>query len=342
MSVDIPALRHDWSLPEIEAFYTAPLTDLVLRAQLTHREWHPPNEVQGCVLLNIKTGGCPEDCAYCPQSAHYSTDVGRERMLDVDEAIVAATKARAQGATRFCMGAAWRDVPPGEPFERVLSMVRGVRALGLEACCTLGMLNDAQAGALAEAGLTAYNHNLDTSPEFYGNIITTRTYDDRLSTLRRVREAGITVCSGGIIGMGEGRRARWQLLQQLATQNPHPESVPINMLVRVEGTPLADQPPEDPLELVRMIATARLLMPASFVRLSAGRLTLSDEAQALCFLAGANSVFMGERLLTTANPDVDSDRELFDRLGLRLQMEASPAARPRRDVEVHAISHDET
>lgn len=312
--------RHDWTLAEIERLYTAPFTDLILQAQLVHRAWHTPNQVQGCVLLNIKTGGCPEDCAYCPQSAHYSTSVGREVMLDVDAALHAAGQAKAQGATRFCMGAAWRDATSAGPaFARVLDMVRGVRALGMEACCTLGMLTDDQAHALAEAGLSAYNHNLDTSPEFYGQIITTRTYDERLDTLARVRRAGITVCCGGIIGMGESRTARWGLLQQLATQRPHPESVPVNMLVRVEGTPLANQRPEDPLELVRMIATARILMPASYVRLSAGRLSLSDEAQALCFLAGANSVFMGDKLLTTANPDVDHDQQLFERLGLQLQ-----------------------
>jgi len=325
MSADTRPLRHDWSLPEIEAIYTAPFTDLVLRAQLVHREWHRPNEVQGCVLLNIKTGGCPEDCAYCPQSAHYQTEVGRETLLNVEQALEAAGQARAQGATRFCMGAAWRDIPNGEAFDRVLTMVRGVRGLGLEACCTLGMLTDAQAEALAEAGLSAYNHNLDTAPEFYGSIITTRTYADRLATLARVRRAGITVCSGGIIGLGESRASRFGLLRELAAQQPHPESVPINMLVAVEGTPLADQPPVDPLELVRMIATARVLMPSSYVRLSAGRLSMSDETQALCFLAGANSVFMGERLLTTPNPEVDHDRQLFARLGLHLQMEATPS-----------------
>jgi biotin synthase len=269
-------------------------------------------------LLSIKTGGCPEDCAYCPQSAHYKTGVEREGLLSVDAALEAARNAKAQGATRFCMGAAWRDVPKGEQFERVLEMVRGVRALGLEACCTLGMLTDDQAAALAEAGLTAYNHNLDTSAEFYGEIISTRRYDDRLTTLDRVRRSGVTVCCGGIIGMGESRQERYRLLRELSTLNPHPESVPVNMLVRVEGTPLANQRPIDPLELVRMIAAARILMPASMVRLSAGRLSLSDEAQALCFLAGANSIFMGDRLLTTPNPEADADRQLFDKLGMRL------------------------
>lgn len=320
------ALRHDWTLAEIEALYTQPFADLVLDAQLTHREWHRPNEVQGCVLLNIKSGGCPEDCAYCPQSAHYQTSVERETLMDVPAALEAAAQARAQGATRFCMGAAWREAPTkGQAFDQVLQMVRGVRELGMEACCTLGMLTDQQAEALAEAGLSAYNHNLDTAPEFYGNIITTRTYQERLDTLARVRKAGITVCSGGIIGLGESRKARFGLLQQLANQTPHPESVPINMLVKVEGTPLAEMPDEDPIELVRMIATARLLMPSSYVRLSAGRLSLSDEGQALCFLAGANSVFMGERLLTTPNPDADDDMKLFNRLGMHLRPQGAEA-----------------
>ena len=312
-------MRHDWTFAEIEQIFAAPFVDLVFRAQLVHRKHHVPNEVQGSVLLNIKSGGCPEDCAYCPQSARYKPGVARTDLVSVEDALRAASVAREQGASRFCMGAAWRDVPRGPQFERVLEMVRGVRALGMEACCTLGMLEQDQADALADAGLTAYNHNLDTSPEFYGQIITTRSYDERLTTLQRVRAAGITVCCGGIIGMGETREARIGLLQQLATLNPHPESVPINMLVAVQGTPLASRPPEDPIELVRMIATARILMPRSYVRLSAGRLSLSDEAQALCFLAGANSVFLGDRLLTTPNPAAQADQSLFDRLGLRLQ-----------------------
>jgi biotin synthase len=313
-------VRHDWTFEEVEQTYRGPFLDLVFRAQLVHRKHHAPNELQGSVLLNIKSGGCPEDCAYCPQSAHYKTGVARTDLVSVDAALGAAIAAREQGATRFCMGAAWRDVPRGPQFDRVLEMVRGVRALGMEACCTLGMLEQDQADALADAGLTAYNHNLDTSREFYGQIITTRAYDERLATLQRVRAAGITVCCGGIIGMGESAQARIGLLQQLATLNPHPESVPINMLVAVEGTPLASRPSEDPLEVVRMIATARILMPQSYVRLSAGRLSLSDEAQALCFLAGANSVFLGDRLLTTPNPAADADRALFERLGLRLQV----------------------
>jgi biotin synthase len=311
-------LRHDWTVPEIEAIYTAPVPDLIFRAQSVHRAHHAAGEVQGCMLLSIKTGGCPEDCAYCPQSARYRTGVERTDLVTLEELTEAATQARAQGATRFCMGAAWRDVPDGPPFDRVLEMVRVVRGLGMEACCTLGMLNQEQADALAAAGLTAYNHNLDTSPEFYGQIITTRTYDDRLQTLARVRRAGVTVCCGGIIGMGEDRPVRYRLLQQLAALDPHPESVPVNLLVRVEGTPLAGVKPEDPFELVRTIATARILMPASFVRLSAGRLSLTDEAQALCFLAGANSVFLGDRLLTTPNPGATHDEQLFARLGMRL------------------------
>lgn len=315
----VATTRHDWSLAEIEALYTAPLLDLLMQAQEVHRRHHPPNEIQGCTLISIKTGGCPEDCGYCPQSARYDTDVAAHALLDVDQTLEAARQARDSGATRFCMGAAWRKVNPGAQFDLVLAMVRGVRALGLEACCTLGMLTQEQAEALADAGLSAYNHNLDTSREFYGSIITTRTYDDRLQTLAHVRRAGITVCCGGIIGMGEGRLDRFRLLRELASLDPHPESVPVNLLVPVEGTPLAGRSPEDPLELIRMIATARLLMPTSYVRLSAGRLSLSDEAQTLCFLAGANSVFLGDRLLTTPNPERDTDRALLDRIGMRLQ-----------------------
>jgi len=315
-------LRFDWTLKEIGSIYTLPLPELIFTAQTAHRTYHRPDEVQACTLLSIKTGGCPEDCGYCPQSAHYDTGLTRQPLMGVEETLAAAKQARDQGATRFCMGAAWRSVPDGNDFSQVLQMVRGVRALGMEACCTLGMLTERQALALAAAGLTAYNHNLDTSPEFYGEIITTRTYEDRLQTLKQVRKAGITVCCGGIIGMGEKREDRFRLLEQLATQQPHPESVPINLLVRVKGTPLEDQQAIDPLEMVRMIATARILMPASMVRLSAGRLSLSDEAQALCFLAGANSIFMGEKLLTTPNPEVDHDHRLLGRLGMHLRPQA--------------------
>jgi biotin synthase len=315
--------RQDWSRAEIETIYTSPLLDLLYRAQTVHREHHAAGTVQGCMLLSIKTGGCPEDCAYCPQSARYRTGIKSQELLSVEETLSAARQARAQGATRFCMGAAWRDVPSGARFDRVLEMVRGVRLLGMEACTTLGMLTQEQADALAKAGLSAYNHNLDTSPEFYKEIITTRTFEDRLRTIARVRQAGIAVCCGGIIGMGEDREARYGLLQQLAAIDPHPESVPVNTLVAVKGTPLGDRPPDalglDALELVRTIATARILMPASRVRLSAGRIALSDEAQALCFMAGANSVFLGDRLLTTPNPHADRDQRLFDKLGLHLE-----------------------
>jgi len=313
------AVRCDWELPEIEAIYALPLPELIFRAQAVHRRFHRPDEVQGCSLLSIKTGGCPEDCAYCPQSAHYQTGLTRELLLSVAETLAAARRAQEQGATRFCLGAAWRSVPHSAEFERVLEMVRGIRSLGLEACCTLGMLDRPQAEALAAAGLTAYNHNLDTSPEFYGEIISTRTYEDRLETLAHVRAAGITVCCGGIIGMGESRADRLGLLRQLARQKPHPESVPINLLVSVKGTPLANQAPLDSFELIRLIAAARILMPASIVRLSAGRLSLTDEAQALCLLAGANSIFMGDKLLTTANPEADRDQALLGKLGMKLK-----------------------
>ena len=311
-------IRHDWTLAEIREVHAQPLPDLMYQAQTTHRAHHKPNEVQGCVLLSIKTGNCPEDCAYCPQSAHYKTEVEGETLLSVNEAVENARRAKESGATRFCMGAAWRDAPEGAEFERVVEMVKGVRELGLEACCTLGMLTQDQADRLGEAGLTAYNHNLDTSPEFYGNIITTRTYQERLDTLERVRNAGVTICSGGIIGMGESTDDRLSLLKQLANQDPHPESVPINSLVTVEGTPLAEQQSVGAIEFVRMIATARILMPQSMVRLSAGRLSLSEEGQAMCFIAGANSIFMGEKLLTTPNPGVSDDEKLLSRMGMRL------------------------
>lgn len=323
-------IKHDWTLSEIEAIYTMPLPELFFQAQTAHREFHRNDAIQGCQLLSIKTGGCPEDCGYCPQSAHYKTGLNRENLLSVSEALQAAQNAKESGATRFCMGAAWRSIPDGEQFDRVLEMVTGVRQLGLEACCTLGMLNGEQAERLAAAGLTAYNHNLDTSPEFYGDIISTRTYNDRLNTLKNVRAAGITVCCGGIVGMGEERRDRFGLLQQLANQTPHPESVPVNMLVKVEGTPLAENLSAEQLdifEFVRTIATARILMPSSFVRLSAGRLQMSEEAQTLCFLAGANSIFMGDKLLTTPNPETDSDKNLLDKLGMKLFSETQTHAK---------------
>jgi biotin synthase len=310
------AVRHDWSRDEIRRIFGLPLPQLIFLAQQTHRRFHDPAKVQLCRLLSIKTGGCPEDCVYCPQSAHYTTGVDRSALMDTREVLSFAQRAREEGATRFCMGAAWRQVQDGPDFDRVLEIVREVAALGMEVCCSLGMLTQEQADRLAEAGLTAYNHNLDTSPEFYGSIITTRLYEDRLRTLEVVRKAGITVCCGGILGMGESDEDRAGLLWQLATLDPHPESVPVNVLVRVEGTPLAEREPLDPFTLVRTIATARILMPAAMVRLSAGRRSLSREAVALCFIAGANSLFIGEKLLTTPNPDPESDHELMRQLGL--------------------------
>jgi biotin synthase len=318
------AIRHDWTVDELRSLHDAPITELLYLAQTVHRQRHNPAEVQRCTLLSIKTGACPEDCGYCPQSAHYDTGLTREALIDVDAALEAARLARESGATRFCMGAAWREVRDGDNFDRVLEMVRGVRELGMEACCTLGMLQPEQAQRLAEAGLTAYNHNLDTSPEYYSQIISTRTYDDRLRTLEAVRSAGINVCCGGIIGMGESVHDRLRLIQVLASQTPHPESVPVNALVAVEGTPLEEQPPVDPIEMVRMVATARIAMPASRVRLSAGRMSMSRETQALCFVAGANSIFSGERLLTTPNPGVDEDSALLDHLGMRAMAPEEP------------------
>jgi len=310
-------LRHDWKKDQVEAIYRTPLPELVYRAQTVHRVFHAIDRVQTCQLISIKTGGCPEDCAYCPQSAHYDADVERQGLLDPQHVIGVARDAASRGITRMCMGAAWREAPHGRDFDKVLEMVRGVSALGLEVCCTLGMLTEEQAVQLKAAGLTAYNHNLDTSPEFYGSIITTRVYDERLRTLAAVRKAGITVCCGGILGMGEKESDRVGLLQQLATLKPHPESVPINMLVRVEGTPLAAMSALDPLEMVRAIATARIIMPASRVRLAAGRKQLSPEAVTLCFVAGANSIFVGEKLLTTPNPGPDEDEQLLESLGMK-------------------------
>ncbi len=312
----IDGTRHDWTVAEVAALYAQPFMDLVHAAQSMHRRHFDPNEVQVSTLLSIKTGGCPEDCAYCPQSVRYTTDVEREELLSVEEVVTRARAARDAGATRFCMGAAYRS-PKDKQLESIVEMVREVRALGLETCATLGMLSGPQARALKTAGLDYYNHNLDTSEAYYGDIITTRTYQDRLDTLDAVRDAGMHVCCGGIVGMGETRQDRVEFLQRLATLPEHPESVPINELVQVEGTPLAGTEKLDPLEFVRTIAVARLLMPKSHVRLSAGRTEMSDELQALCFLAGANSIFYGEKLLTTGNPDVAHDRGLFARLGLK-------------------------
>ena len=315
-AITAPSLRHDWTREEVGGIYGQPLLNLLGHAQQVHRAHHKPREVQLCQLISIKTGGCPEDCAYCPQSAHYDTDVRNSALLDVDHVLGVGRKASEEGVTRFCMGAAWREVQEGPEFERVLEMVRGVSSMGLEVCCTLGMVTASQAGRLAEAGLHAYNHNLDTSPEYYEKIITTRTYEERLETLNSVRKAGITVCCGGIIGMGESDEDRIGLLHQLASLDPHPESVPINVLVQVEGTPLAPSEPIDPFVLVRAVATARILMPMSRVRLSAGRRSLSRESVTLCFLAGANSIFVGDRLLTTPNPERSEDDRLLEDLDL--------------------------
>jgi biotin synthase len=315
-------VRHDWELDEVIAIHDQPLFALIDRARAMHHLTHTPDEVQLCTLLSVKTGGCPEDCAYCPQSAHYETAVGKDKMLAVDEVVQAARAAKEAGSTRFCMGAAWREVRDGAEFDAVLDMVRGVKQLGLEACCTLGMISADQAARLAEAGLDAYNHNLDTSREHYKSIISTRAFDERLATLRHVRAAGITVCSGGIIGMGESVRDRCEMLRELSALDPHPESVPINALVRVEGTPLASLPPIQASELWRMIACARILMPFSKVRLSAGRSELSHEAQLMCLYAGANSIFYGDKLLTTPNPGEHDDRSLIAAAGLSPQASA--------------------
>ena len=324
------AIRHDWEIAEIEALFDLPFNDLVHRAQSVHRAHFDPNEIQVSTLLSIKTGACSEDCGYCSQSAKHDTGLEREKLLPLDEVIEAASAAKAKGATRFCMGAAWRN-PTDKNLEKVVEMVQAVHDLGMETCVTLGMLSGDQAGRLKEAGLDYYNHNLDTSPEFYGNVITTRTFQDRLDTLGHVREAGINICSGGILGMGETRRDRARMLQELCNLPKHPESVPINLLVQIEGTPLYGTDKLDPFEFVRTIAVARILMPGSWVRLSAGRTEMSDELQALCFLAGANSMFYGDRLLTTDNPEADRDRVLFDRLGLNMSahQEAELAAAKR-------------
>jgi len=308
-------LRHDWQLAEVLALFDLPFNDLIFQAQSVHRQHFDPNEVQISSLLSIKTGSCSEDCGYCPQSARYDSGLKSEALMPIDEVIQAAQQAKDQGASRFCMGAAWRQ-PKDRDIERVVEMVQGVKALGMETCVTLGMLTDTQTARLKEGGLDYYNHNLDTSEDYYSEVITTRTYKDRLDTLARVRDAGINVCCGGIVGMGEGEQDRAKLLIELANMPKHPESVPINMLVQVEGTPLMGTEKLDPLVFVRTIAVARILMPTSRVRLSAGRKEMSDEMQALCFLAGANSIFYGDKLLTTDNPMTNHDVALFDRLGL--------------------------
>lgn len=312
---DTAAIRHDWTLEEVRGLFDQPFNDLLFQAQTVHRQFHDPNAVQVSTLLSIKTGACPEDCKYCPQSARYTTGLEREPLMDKETVVEAARTARDAGATRFCMGAAWRS-PRGKDLDRVAEMISEVKGLGLETCATLGMLDAEQSRRLADAGLDYYNHNVDTSPEYYGEIITTRTYQERLDTLEQVREAGMNVCCGGILGMGESEQDRASMLLVLANLPAHPESVPINQLIRVPGTPLEDADDLDPLDFVRSIAVARILMPRSHVRLSAGRTEMADETQALCFLAGANSIFYGEKLLTTGNPDVDNDQHLFQRLGL--------------------------
>src|SRR5262245_25380920 len=333
--------RHDWSVGEIEQLFALPFADLMFRAQETHRANHDPNAVQRATLLSIKTGACPEDCAYCPQSVRYDTGLEREKLVPLDEVRTRARAARDAGATRFCMGAAWRS-PKKRDIEAVAAMVREVRALGMETCATLGMLTPDQARDLKTAGLDYYNHNVDTSPEFYGEIITTRTYQDRLDTLSAVRAAGINVCCGGIVGMGETVRDRASMLATLANLPQHPESVPINQLVRVPGTPLAGQKDIDPFDFVRTIAVARIVMPKASVRLSAGREVMNDELQALCFLAGANSIFYGEKLLTTGNPDVERDRALLTRLGIEPLVPPAVAAARAGEPHVHGpdCAHD--
>jgi biotin synthase len=335
-------LRHDWTIPEIRALYTQPFPDLIYQAHRVHRAHFDPAEVQRSTLLSIKTGGCPEDCAYCPQSAHHSAGIQEHPVLPVDFVLEKARQAKAEGSTRFCMGAAWREVADGKDFDAVLELVRAVHQLGLEVCCTLGMLTDSQARRLKEAGCTTYNHNLDTSPEFYGHIISTRTYQDRLDTLKRVRAAGMTICCGGIVGMGESLDDRLSLLMQLANQDPHPESVPINLLQAVQGTPLADgRAAFDSIDFVRTIATARMIMPSSYVRLSAGRANMSDEAQALCFLAGANSIFAGEKLLTQPNAPESRDHALMSKLGMRFREISAPLpAQSPEGFHAHACDHE--
>ncbi|WP_318473427.1 biotin synthase BioB [Photobacterium leiognathi] len=315
-------VRNNWTVEEVQALFDKPFMDLVFEAQQVHRQYHQPNQVQVSTLLSIKTGACPEDCKYCPQSAHYRTDVDKERLLEVERVLDAANKAKESGATRFCMGAAWKN-PKERDMPYLLDMVKGVKAMGLETCMTLGMITGDQANTLAEAGLDYYNHNLDTSPEYYGNIITTRTYQDRLDTLSHVRDAGMKICSGGIIGMGESSRDRAGLLVELANLPVHPESVPINMLVKVKGTPLESAEDVDPFDFIRIVAVARIIMPKSAVRLSAGREDMNEQMQALCFMAGANSVFYGCKLLTTPNPGEDKDMQLFAKLGINSEQQVA-------------------
>jgi biotin synthase len=335
-----PKLKYDWTTEEVVKLFEKPFNDLLFQAASVHRAHFNPNEVQVSTLLSIKTGACPEDCKYCPQSAHYTTGLDKEKLIEVQKVVEQAKAAKAAGASRFCMGAAYRS-PSKKDFPYILDMVKNVKNLGMETCMTLGMLEGEQASALAEAGLDYYNHNLDTSPEYYGEIITTRTYGDRLETLQNVRDAGMKICSGGILGMGEGVEDRAGLFIQLANMNPHPESVPVNMLVKVEGTPFAENEDLDPIDFVRAIAVARIMMPTSHVRLSAGRETMSEEMQAMAFFAGANSIFYGEKLLTTANPEANRDKALFAKLGIQPENQAAvdpdavepfdPATCPKRN-----------
>ena len=317
-------LRNDWSRTELKALYDLPMNDLLFSAHSIHRQNFEPNQVQTSTLMSIKTGACPEDCAYCPQSGHYNTGLSKEQLVALEEVVANAKKAKQAGATRFCMGAAWRS-PRGKDFPVVLEMVKEVKQLGMETCVTLGMLSNDQAHELKDAGLDYYNHNLDTSEEYYDQIITTRTFADRLDTLNHVRDAGMKVCAGGILGMGESQDDRLGLLQALANMPEHPQSVPINQLIAVKGTPLQDAKPIDSFEFIRMIAIARIIMPKSYVRLSAGRENMSDEMQAMCFFAGANSIFYGEKLLTTDNPDIDQDKDLFRRLGIIPEGQQNPS-----------------
>ena len=335
-------LRHDWTLQQARALFELPFSDLLFRAQTLHRQYFDPNEVQISTLLSIKTGACPEDCKYCPQSGHYNTGLKKEKLLDVEKVVAEARAAKAKGASRFCMGAAWRS-PSEKDMPYVLDMVKQVKSIGMETCMTLGMLKSEQADELAAAGLDYYNHNLDTSEKFYSHIITTRTYQDRLDTLSNVRNSGMKVCCGGILGMGEDDDDRMGLLMQLANLPQHPESVPVNMLVKVKGTPLENVADLDPFDFVRMIAVARIMMPASHVRLSAGREDMNEQMQALCFMAGANSIFYGEKLLTTANPEAGADMALFRRLGIRPeQREQCGTEQQHEEVLTEAVNQEAT
>jgi biotin synthase len=331
-------IRHNWTIEQLRSLYDLPLLELVYKAATVHRQNFDPQEVQVSSLLSIKTGGCSEDCGYCPQAARYHTNVKVHKLLSVPEVEAAATNAKAGGASRMCLGAAWREVRNNSDFDRVLDMVKTINSHEMEVCCTLGMLTEEQAQKLSDAGVYAYNHNIDSSEEFYGEVITTRSYEDRLNTLKNVRKAGMTICSGGIIGMGESIADRLGMLKTLSGLAPHPESVPINALVAVEGTPLENQPPVPVWDIVRMVAVARIVMPKTVVRLSAGRLQMSHEAQAMCFLAGANSIFAGDKLLTTPNPAVNEDRQLFETLGLRSREPFKYARKESEEVSRHELS----